>query len=153
MWIEGIVKYIFLATAKDLVVRNFLGAFKEASLTRLHLLALPLKKGTVKLKLSKLEKGRRAIIESVDLEDDLKKRFSSMGLSRGVVLRVCRRTFGSDSLHVKLECAACIALSKSEAQHIEVTPIGKGGGRGYCRRGRFEGKEYCCQRDDCIMKD
>jgi len=106
------------------------------------------------LKLSKLEKGQRAIVESVDLEDGLKKRFSSMGLSRGVILRVCRRTFGSDSLHVKLECAACIALSKSEAEHIEVTPIGgKGRGLGFCHRRKFKPEEYCCQRDDCAMKE
>jgi Fe2+ transport system protein FeoA len=106
------------------------------------------------LKLSRLEKGRRAIVEKVDLEEDIKKRFSSMGLSRGVTLRVCRRTFGSDSLHVKLECAACIALSKSEAEHIEVTPLGgKGKGFGFCRRGGLQEQKYCCQREDCVLKE
>ncbi len=98
------------------------------------------------MKLSKLEKGQRGIVESVDLNDGLKKRFSSMGLSRGIILRVCRRTFGSDSLHVKLDCSSCIALSKTEADHIEVTPIG--GGFGFChRRGAY--KEDCCEYGEC----
>jgi len=106
------------------------------------------------VQLDKLEKGKRAIIESVDLDIETKRRFSNMGLSPGVILRVCRRTFGSDSLHVKLECAACIALSKSEAKHIKVTPIGgKGRGLGFCHRGKFKPEEYCCQRDDCAMKE
>ncbi len=95
------------------------------------------------MKLSELEKGQRAIVESVDLEDDIKKRFSSMGLSRGIILRVCRRTFGSDSLHVKLDCSSCIALSKKEAKHIEVTPIG--GGFGFCHRKGGGYKKDCCE--------
>ena len=99
------------------------------------------------MKLSELEKGTRAIVESVDLDIDLKKRFSSMGLSPGVILRVCRRTFGSDSLHVKIECSACLALSKVEASHIEVTPLGKGLGRGNAwRHGR---DKFCCDREEC----
>ena len=104
--------------------------------------------------LDKLEKGKRAIIESVDLDKDTKRRFSNMGISPGVILRVCRRTFGSDSLHVKLECAACVALSKNEAKHINVTPIGgKGGlGLGYCRRGGFKAKDFCCEREDCQLQ-
>ena len=103
--------------------------------------------------LDKLEKGKRAIIESVDLDKDTKRRFSNMGLSPGVILRVCRRTFGSDSLHVKLECAACIALSKNEAKHINVTPIGGKGGLGYCYRGGLKDKDFCCEREDCQLKD
>ncbi len=102
------------------------------------------------MKLSELEKGQRAMIESVNLDADLKKRFSSMGLSPGIILRVCRRTFGNDSLHVKIECAACLALSKAEASHIEVTPIGKGLGFGH---GWQHGQEkFCCDREDCQMK-
>ncbi|MFK5882697.1 MAG: FeoA family protein [Sulfurospirillum sp.] len=106
------------------------------------------------VQLDKLEKGKRAMIESVDLDIETKRRFSNMGLSPGVILRVCRRTFGSDSLHVKLECAACIALSKSEAKHIKVTPIGGKGGLGYCYRGGgYKPKDYCCEREDCQLKD
>lgn len=102
------------------------------------------------MKLSELEKGRRAIVESVDLDADLKKRFSSMGLSPGIILRVCRRTFGSDSLHVKIECSACLALSKAEASHIEVTPIGKGLGLGHAWQHGQD--KFCCDREDCQMK-
>jgi len=99
------------------------------------------------MKLSKLKKGTRAIVESVDLDADLKKRFSSMGLSPGIILRVCRRTFGSDSLHVKIECSTCLALSKAEASHIEVTPLGKGLGLGHAWR---HGKDkFCCDREEC----
>ena len=94
------------------------------------------------MKLSELEKGQRAIVDSVNLKKDLKKRFSSMGLSRGIILRVCRKTFGNDSLHVKLDCSSCIALSKTEANDIDVTPIG--GGFGFCNR-RGQRKEECCE--------
>ncbi len=103
------------------------------------------------MKLNELDKGRRAMVESVNLENDLKKRFSAMGLSPGIILRVCRRTFGSDSLHVKIECSSCLALSKAEASHIEVTPIGKGKGFGHAwQRGQ---DKYCCDRRDCPMKE
>jgi Fe2+ transport system protein FeoA len=99
------------------------------------------------ISLDKLEKSRKAIVESVDLDTDTKRRFSNMGLSRGVILRVCRKTFGSDSLHVKLDCAACIALSKKEASAIKVTPIGNGCGFGL-RRGQKE-SEKCCDLQEC----
>jgi len=99
------------------------------------------------MKLSELEKGTRAIVESVNLENDLKKRFSTMGLSSGIILRVCRKTFGKDSLHVKIDCSSCLALSKTEASHIKVTPLGKGQGFGHVwQRGQGE---YCCDTDDC----
>ncbi len=103
--------------------------------------------------LDKLEKGTRAIVESVDLEKETKRRFSNMGLSRGVILKVCRKTFGSDSLHVKLDCAACIALSKKEASDIKVTPIGEA--RGFSQaKGQVETKN-CCFEQECkaIKKD
>ncbi|NOX16612.1 MAG: ferrous iron transport protein A [Epsilonproteobacteria bacterium] len=102
------------------------------------------------MKLSELKKGTRAIVESVNLEDDLKKRFSAMGLSPGIILRVCRRTFGSDSLHVKVECSSCLALSKTEASQIKVTPIGKGMCLG--NRGKSEQSEHFCDSEDCQMK-
>ena len=101
------------------------------------------------MKLSELEKGTRAIVESVDLDIDLKKRFSSMGLSPGVILRVCRRTFGNDSLNVKIECSACLALSKAEASHIEVTPIGKGFGFGHAWQ--HEQNKFCCDKEECQL--
>ena len=99
------------------------------------------------ISLDKLEKGTRAIVESVDLEKEMKRRFSNMGLSRGVILRVCRKTFGSDSLHVKLDCAACIALSKKEASDIKVTPIG--GGCGFRHRRGQARDENCCGLQEC----
>ncbi len=94
------------------------------------------------MKLSELKKGQRAIVDSVDLEKDLKKRFSTLGLSRGIILKVCRKTFGKDSLHVKLDCAACIALSNSEASLIEVSPIG--GGLRRCNIYGLSKQEECC---------
>ncbi len=96
------------------------------------------------IQLDKLEIGKRAIVEGIDLDIEIKKRFSNMGLSRGVILRVCRRTFGSDSLHVKLECSACIALSKSEAKYIKVTPITNHRAK---EHPRFGIGKFCCQRD------
>ncbi len=97
------------------------------------------------MKLSELQKGQKAIIESVDLPPDIKRRLSNMGVSRGVILRVCRKTLGSDSLHVKLDCSFCLALSKEEAKHIEVTPLGKGGGE-FCpnKKRKGFGKFFCC---------
>ena len=97
------------------------------------------------IQLDKLEIGKRAIVESIDLDIEVKRRFSNMGLSAGIILRVCRKTLGSDSLHVKLECAACIALSKSEAKHIKVTPIGSNKKR---EQLRFGTGKFCCQRDE-----
>jgi len=99
------------------------------------------------MKLSKLKKGTRAIVESVDLNADLKKRFSSMGLSPGIILRVCRRTFGSDSLNVKIECSSCLALSKAEASHIKVTPIAKGLDFGHAWQ--HEQNKFCCEGKEC----
>jgi len=97
--------------------------------------------------LDKLEKGIRAIVESVDLEKETKRHFSNMGLSRGVILKVCRKTFGSDSLHVKLDCAACIALSKKEASDIKVTPIGAA--YGFRRQKEQATTEDCCGLQEC----
>jgi len=102
--------------------------------------------------LDKLEKGKRAIVESVDLEKEIKRRFSNMGLSCGVILKVCRRTIRGDSLHVKLDCASCVALSKKEASAIVVTPIGEGHGFGQAS-GQDETKNCCCEQECKTITD
>ncbi len=99
------------------------------------------------MKLSELERGQKAIIESVDLENETKRRLSNMGISRGVVLRVCGKTFGN-SMSVKLDCSYCMAISKDEAKHIEVTPLGKEGGE-FCPRKKRKGfgNFFCCNNN------
>jgi Fe2+ transport system protein FeoA len=94
------------------------------------------------LKLIELHKGQKAIIDSVDLPDSTKRRLSNMGVSRGVILRVCSKSFGN-SIMIKLDCSYCMAISKEEAQHIEVTPLGKGGGK-FCQRKRGGFLFSCC---------
>jgi len=98
------------------------------------------------MKLSELEKGRKAIINHLDLDDDLKKRFSSMGLNSGTVLKVCRKTFGCDSLHVKIEHSSCLALSKQEASRIEVTHMLKNSFE-MNEKCKFEDNDKCCKID------
>ncbi len=100
------------------------------------------------MKLSELEKGQRAIVDKVNLKEDLKERFSSMGLSVGTPIRVCRKTIGNDSLHVKLDCTSCLALSREEAKFIEVTPA-QGRGFGFRGGNRKNIDEDCCDMGYC----
>jgi|GEM_PF-580849 len=96
------------------------------------------------MKLSELEKGRRAIINKINLPQDVKERFFSMGLCIGTAVKVCRKTLNQDSLYVSVDCSACLALSRDEADFIEVAPLG---GRGFGMRRRFglNKKNECCE--------
>jgi len=102
------------------------------------------------MKLKDLEKGQRAIINKIDLPEELKDRFISLGLNRGTIIKVCRKTLNGDSLNIKLDCAACIALSKEEAAHIKVSRVE--GDSNFCNRNRnrSENDTLCCEEDDCL---
>ncbi|MDX1808903.1 MAG: FeoA family protein [Sulfurospirillaceae bacterium] len=96
------------------------------------------------MKLSELEKGKRAIINQINLKKDVRERFISMGLCIGATIKVCRKTIKQDSLHVTLDCSACLALSRDEADFIDVTPL-KDEGFGFKRRLGLNKKDECCK--------
>ncbi len=96
------------------------------------------------MKLSELEKGQKAIINKISLQQEIKERLMSMGICIGATIKVCRKTLNQDSLHVTLDCAACLALSRDEAVFIEVTPVG-GNGFGFRKKFRGSNAERCCE--------
>jgi Fe2+ transport system protein FeoA len=101
------------------------------------------------MKLNDIEKGQRAIINKIDLPEKLKDRFVSLGLNRGSIIKVCRKTLNGDNLNIKLDCATCIVLSKEEAEHIKVSRVE--GDFNFCNRNRNrnENDALCCDEDDC----
>lgn len=96
------------------------------------------------MKLNELEKGRRAIINKINLNQDTKERFLSMGMCIGSIIKVCRKTLNQDSLYVTVDCASCLALSRTEAEFIEVVPI-KGRGFGVKKRFGKSNTDECCE--------
>ncbi len=75
------------------------------------------------MKLSQLQIGTSAIIQTIDLQDSLRHRFMEMGLRVGTIVQICSKTLTSDNLYLKLDDTSCISLNKDEAVHIKILPL------------------------------
>ncbi len=78
------------------------------------------------MKLSELERGQKAIIKEINLPEELRKRFQSLGLVKNEFIHICRVGFLKGSFYVKFANDSCIIISKNEADHIEVELFKKG---------------------------
>ena len=99
------------------------------------------------MKLSELENGQNAIIKDIDLPNELKQRFNSMGLIKGELIHICRVGFLRGSFYVKIAHNSCVILSKNEAKHIEVELLKKGFQHRWGKRGIIDMCDSCCQDD------
>lgn len=77
------------------------------------------------MKLSQLTVGASAIIQSIDLQESLKRRLMELGLRVGTVVHICSRTLTNDNLYLKLDDNLCLSINKDEASHIKILPLDK----------------------------
>ena len=77
------------------------------------------------LRLDELDDGESAEIIGYDEETppNLKMRFVSMGLTRGVVVKRVRRSVLGDPIEFRVR-GYCVSLRRSEARYIKVRKLG-----------------------------
>ena len=71
------------------------------------------------MKLSELEKGDRATIVKIDINEDLKSRLLSFGVARGSELSVEACSLGKQTIEIMVD-DTLIGLRVDEARNIEV---------------------------------
>ncbi len=74
------------------------------------------------MKLNQLEKGQSAIVVIVEASKELKNRFNSFGLVKGVQIYIEGHSLAKKTLEVRINNTR-IALRASEAEKIEIKPI------------------------------
>lgn len=70
--------------------------------------------------LSELTAGVDAIVQSINLQESIKRRLMDVGLREGTVVQVCSKTLAGDNLYLKLDNDSCISINKNEASHIKI---------------------------------
>lgn len=72
--------------------------------------------------LNTLKDGECAVIESFNVEDDLRKRFFSFGMSKGAELKKIKSTLRGSTIVIELN-RSCVMLRSDEASKIQIRKI------------------------------
>lgn len=70
--------------------------------------------------LDSLQKGRSAIITAIKAEKELKNRFSSFGIIKGVVIHAEQYSLARQTMEIRINNTR-IALRLSEAEKVEIS--------------------------------